>query len=335
LLYAALTALLSAGFLFGVLSLLSAQNEPLLRQYRLGALFLLFMAALAFEPLRQQLQEGIGRLLLRDRVRSIDLARELYAAERRADHVGRLAELGAFSSAVAHEIRNPLGVLTTYCRLLQRQSASAQSAETLAETLVAMLEQIGRAERFVEDLLRYGRPRPLELRVFDVRALIELSLSTARQGLPDDLKEVRAELVIDEEILIEADQGQLGQTLVALIDNALLAVLGVAEPRLRIAANLVGELLHIRVEDSGPGIPAELLPRLFQPFVSGRKREGGRTGTGLGLAIARGIIERHHGTIAAGRSALGGAEFHLTLPRTQALLAAAESAAAGDTGRSS
>ncbi|HZI11814.1 MAG TPA: ATP-binding protein, partial [Myxococcus sp.] len=77
-------------------------------------------------------------------------------------------------------------------------------------------------------------------------------------------------------------------------------------------------------EDSGPGIPSELLPRLFQPFVTGRKREGPRPGTGLGLAIARGIIERHGGSIGAGRSeALGGALFEVEMPLVQPVSLAA------------
>lgn len=77
------------------------------------------------------------------------------------------------------------------------------------------------------------------------------------------------------------------------------------------------------VEDNGPGIAPELLPRLFQPFVTGRKREGPRPGTGLGLAIARGIVERHGGRITAGRAESGGARFEVELPRAQTVMAAA------------
>ena len=331
LLHSALAALLSAGFLFGVMSLLSAQAEPLLQQYRLGALFLLFLAALAFEPLRQQAQEFFGRWLLKDRVHATDLARGLAVQERRADQAERLAELGVFVSAVAHEVRNPLGVLSAHCRMLERRGADP-------ETLAAMTQQIRRAERFVDDLLRYGRPRPLELRVLDVRSLLQLALSTARQGQggrktdeADGAGQAALDVVLDVEgeLLVEADQAQLTQVLVILIDNALLALHqapGPADPattppRLRLSARLLADRVQVAVEDSGPGIPKDVRGKLFQPFVTSRKRDEPRSGTGLGLAIARGIVERHHGKIRAGESDLGGALFSFDIPRTQALLA--------------
>ena len=108
-----------------------------------------------------------------------------------------------------------------------------------------------------------------------------------------------------------------------LFDNALLALAGAAAHRLRIESHLREDRVVVSIEDSGPGIAADLLPRLFQPFVTGRKRGEPRAGTGLGLAIARGIVERHRGAIRVGRSALGGARFELELPRVQPVLAAA------------
>jgi signal transduction histidine kinase len=111
--------------------------------------------------------------------------------------------------------------------------------------------------------------------------------------------------------------------LVILIDNALRALEDAAGPRLALSARAEGDRIVIGVDDSGPGVPPDILPRLFSPFVTSRKRTAGRAGTGLGLAIARGIVERHQGRIAAGRSALGGARFTITLPRAQALLGAA------------
>lgn len=337
LLYAAITALLSAGFLFGVMSLVSQSAEPLVRQYRLGAMFLLFMAALAFEPLRQQLQEALGRRLLPGRAGAAELAAELATQEARADQAQRLAELGAFASAVAHEVRNPLGVLSAHLRVLARRGVDA-------DTIESMEEQIRRAERFVEDLLRYGRPRPLELRMVDLPALIELTIGTARDGLREATQAVEIERDLEEgPKLIEVDQAQLAQVLVILLDNALLALAEAPVRRLRIAARTVGERLRLVIQDSGPGIPPDLLPRLFQPFVTGRKRGAVRSGTGLGLAIARGIVERHGGTLrvrpsggeatetAGAGTSLGGACFEIELPRYQSVLAAATAAAAAPT----
>lgn len=325
LLYAAIAAFLSAGFLFGVLSLMSPADEPLFAGYRLGALLLLFTALLAFEPVRHQLQEVLGRGVMKDHATSTGVAHALVREEARAEQATRLAELGTFTSAVAHEVRNPLGVLAAHVKLLERRAASDR------ETLAAMQEQIDRASRFVDDLLRYGRPRPLELRIIDVRATAELAISTARQGLglPSEHVVITCE-TSPEAPLVEADQAQLSQALVILLDNALLALEGAERAILRVHATLEGDRLRVSIEDSGPGIPPELLARLFSPFVTGRKREGPRPGTGLGLAIARGIVERHHGTLTAGRSeALGGARFDLELPRVVPVLVPGAPAPAG------
>jgi signal transduction histidine kinase len=319
LLYSAIAAFLSAGFLFGVVFLLAGTSEPFLKEYGLGAFFLLCMASLAFEPLRQQAQEFLGRRLVRHHAHPTDLARELATQEQRADQAERLAELGSFVSAVAHEVRNPLGVLSAHLRLLERSGADA-------ETLQAMREQIERAGRFVDDLMRYGRPRPLELRMVDVRATVDLALSTARDGLGAAAPE--AEWLREEPgppPLVEADQAQLLQVLVILFENSLLALRDATDRRCRVTSTIEGERLHVIVEDSGSGLAPELLPRLFQPFVTGRKREGQRAGTGLGLAIARRIVERHGGTIRAGASALGGARFDVTIPQYQKIYAAVPS----------
>ncbi len=307
LLYAALAAFLSAGFMFGVLSFVP---EPLAGSYKLGAFFLLSMAALAFEPLRQHLGELIGGKLTR-RPHSAALAKALTVQEEKAERAERLAEIGTLVSAVAHEVRNPLGVLQAQLALLEKTGADKEAID-------GMRAQIDRASRFVDDLLRFGRPRPLELRKVDLRATVELGFSTAKQGLgdaaPPSLELEHRKLDPGEaeaEIEVEADQAQLLQLLVIIFENALLA--GGA----RIAATTTGGggSATVVIEDAGPGISPEIAPRLFQPFVTGRKREGPRPGTGLGLATARRIVERHGGTIRAGKSeTLGGARFEIVLP---------------------
>jgi signal transduction histidine kinase len=304
--YAAIAAFISAGFLFGVLSLMGGS----LLEYRVSTFFLLGMALLAFDPLRQQLQELVGRRLLRDRAGAAELAAALAEEEQRADQASRLAELGAFTSAVAHEVRGPLGVLSAQLHGL-RESVDPQS-------LSEMQAQVRRAEAFVEDLLRYGRPRPLKLRQVDLAPLVELAFSTARQGQAE-LAEgaVLKHRGLDEGLSLEADQSQLLQVFVILFDNALQALEGRPDPTVHVRAEASEERVTLVVEDNGPGVDPQLLPRVFEPFVTGRK------GVGLGLAIARRIVERHKGTISAGRAEPEGARFELQLPRDQRVLAAA------------
>jgi signal transduction histidine kinase len=317
LLYAAMTAFISAGFLFGVLTLMSESAEPLVTEYRFGALFLLAMAALAFEPIRQHLQGAMGRVLARDQADATQLADELAEQERRADQAERLAELGTFTSAIAHEVRNPLGVLSAYVRML---SAEGVDRDTIDE----MREQIERASEFLDELLAYGRPRELELRMVEVGDVVELAFSSARQALAE-IGQAEFDVELSDKIsVIEADQAQLNQVFVILFENALLALDGTDGARIRVRGSLQAGTLELHIEDNGPGLPEELAGRLFEPFVTGRKREGKRTGTGLGLAIARRIVERHGGAIEAGRSQdLGGAMFTIALPRHQHVLAAA------------
>jgi signal transduction histidine kinase len=194
------------------------------------------------------------------------------------------------------------------------------------DTTAAMREQIDRAGRFVEDLLRYGRPRPLEVRRIDLAALVQLAHSTARQGLGPLAPEATLRFEGPNQLQIEADQAQLSQVFVVLFENAFLA-LGEA-PRRELLVRLAGAdgRAHVALEDSGPGVPEPLLSRLFQPFVSGRSRSSPRPGTGLGLATARTIVERHGGRISARRSSLGGACFEVELPLAQPVLAAATAA---------
>lgn len=316
LLYSAVAAFLSAGFLFGVVTLLQGSNEPFVGQYRIGALFLLFMAALAFEPIRQQLSELVGRRVVRNRAPATAVARGLVEQEARAEHAQRLAEIGALASAVAHEVRNPLGVLSAHLKILERKDVDP-------DTVASMREQIHRASVFVDDLLTYGRPRPLELRLFDLVATVKLAASTARQGSPLDTDHITFDLDdAPDELLVEADQAQIAQALVVLFDNAIVAV-GERDGPQRVVARCrtEGDEHVVVVEDSGPGVPGAVRGRLFEPFVTSRKREGPRPGTGLGLAIAKRIFERHHGRITLEDGEVGGACFTIRLPKIQPVLA--------------
>ncbi len=312
--YAALGSVLSAGFLFGAL-LLGAQAAAF-QPASFTTLLVLLGAALAVEPLRQSLAERLGRRLAPDAAPAAELARALAGAETRADQAGRLAELGQLSAAVAHELRNPLGVIGAHAKLLGRSGADP-------EALAAIHHELQRATRFTDELLRYGRPRPLELREVDAGATLALALSTARQGLGPLAPEVTA-TVQGDGVTLEADQGQLVQLCLILVENALLAL--PAGGRVQLCATRDGARVRLTFDDDGPGVPEAIEARLFQPFVTARPREGPRIGTGLGLAIARGIAERHGGTLTHERSPLGGARFVLTLAARQPVLAAAASA---------
>ena len=260
-----------------------------------------FLAALPLEPLRMLLVERAGRSIFARPTTVRELAREVEASEVRADQAERLAELGRVVSAVAHEIRNPLGVVAAQMKLLERRGADPESLD-------AVRAQVERAKRFLDDLLRYGKPRALDPRPFEVGSALRLAVSTARQAFGEGAPEVVVEA--EEGLRLEADASAFGDVAVNLVQNALIATSGAAarEP-VRVSASAEAGEVVVVVEDRGPGVPAELEATLFAPFVTGRGRDAKHPGTGLGLAIAARWVERHGGTLVHERAEEGGARF--------------------------
>ncbi len=303
LIYSSITTLVSAGFLMGIAFVVQEGAEPLIGQYGIGAVFLVAMVFIALDPIRQALQSKLGRSFAPDAADASTLADKLRKTEAEAAQAARLAEIGSLTSAVAHEVRNPLGVLTAHLKILERSDAPEA-------TIQAMRDQIERAGTFVDDLLAYGRPTPLNVRSVELAPLIKLAWSTATTALDRS-----GEFEVDgASPAIEADAGQLQQVFIILFENAL----HVAEnPVVHVDIESSSGFADILVADEGPGVPDELVDTLFAPFVTGRKR-----GTGLGLAIARGIVERHGGSIALQESDTGAA-FRIKLPIKQRELAAA------------
>jgi signal transduction histidine kinase len=260
-----------------------------------------FFAALPLDPLRLLLVEAIGRRLFRRPINVPELAEQVETSETRAEHAERLAEIGRLASAVAHEIRNPLGVIAAQTKLLERSGASPAA-------VAGVRAQVERAKRFLDDLLRYGKPRPLDVRAIDAIAAIGLAVSNVRQawgGAPPPI-----DVTSDQPALsIEADRSAFMDVVVALVQNAAIAVDGRAAGAVKVRAVREPEHLCVVVEDNGAGVPAALEAQLFQPFVTGRGRDERHPGTGLGLAIAARWVERHGGTLRHERPADGGARF--------------------------
>jgi signal transduction histidine kinase len=278
LIYSSVTTFVSAGFLLGIALVVQEGAAPLIGQYGVGAIFLVAMAFVALAPVRQAVQDRLGKTLAPNAADSAGLAARLGEKEIEAAQSARLAEIGTLTSAVAHEVRNPLGVLKAHLKVLERSDAPEA-------TLTAMRDQIDRAGGFVDDLLTYGRPTPLNVREIDVAAIARRAWSTATTALgrSDEL-----DLDVEGSTTIEADAGQLQQVFVVLFENAMLAS---EDTEIRVEFDR-GEWLAVTVSDDGPGVPEQLHERLFEPFVTGRKR-----GTGLGLAISYNIISDHGGDI--------------------------------------
>jgi signal transduction histidine kinase len=217
----------------------------------------------------------------------------------------RLAALGQISTAVAHEIRNPLAAIRMTVQLL-RESASDDRAREDCELL---MREASRLELFLDDLLAWGRPDPGVREPVDVAAVIAdvCDLEAARA----DHLGVRLEREIAPDLpAASGDKRRLTQVCANLVLNAIQAVGSGGSVTVRAAAGPAGLVIDVR--DSGAGVPDEVAAQLFTPFVTSKPN-----GTGLGLALSRRIAGEHGGALAYLREE-GATVFRLTLPAAAA-----------------
>ena len=230
-----------------------------------------------------------------------NLQRELRASLRQKS---RLAEVGAASNKINHDLRNMLST----ARLLSDRLARSDDERTraLAPTI---LNTIDRAARLASDALEYVRDRPTpRMEEFDLSDLVDevgVALQEAGEDRdPNLLRGWRDEIV--GECRITADRDLLYRVMVNLGRNAFDA--GATEVCIR--ARSRGNFMSIDIADNGPGVPPAVASQLFRPFTT-----GGRTsGTGLGLAIARDLVRAHGGDIALMETGDRGSTFRFTLP---------------------
>jgi two-component system NtrC family sensor kinase len=250
---------------------------------------------------------------LEDRV--AEKTRQLKSAHDHMLHVEKMASIGKMAAVVAHEVNNPLSGILTYAKLLRKWVGSGQVEHEKREEAMDCLDLIAAESRRCGDLIRnllsLSRTAPMNLQSTGLHAVIDRCLLLVRHQLELNGIELQQKRAPDL-LLVYCDPAQIEQVLLALIMNAIDAM-----PRggtLWIETQLTHDEIEIKVRDDGAGIAPDVLPQIFEPFMT--TKENGR-GVGLGLAISRGIVERHNGRIEV-QSELGrGATFTVTLP-TQA-----------------
>jgi len=220
--------------------------------------------------------------------------------QKQAARVERLAALGSVAAAVAHEVKNPLASMRIHLDLLKNRLPQGETASF--DILGAELDRLNQT---VSQLLSYARPRPPLFGPVNVREL--LAWTASMTATPCRLAGVSQSWAVEEGCPpLWGDGQQLKQVLLNLVLNAVDAQPGGGKVNLE--ARRDGRTVSIRVEDSGPGIPAELLERIFDPFFTTRPE-----GTGLGLSIVHRIVEGHGGRVNV-ESSPGGTVFTLQLP---------------------
>ena len=244
--------------------------------------------------------------------------RKLQQAQEEARRSERLAALGQMSAGLAHEIRNPLGVIKGSAEMLQQK---LEGSNPLTGELAGYISsETNRLSALVTRFLDFARPLHTELTPQDITSVLDRAAHDVALTLKDEGRPVQVERQYQTGLpLVALDESLSEQAFVNLIQNAYDAM-GSAGGTLRLTAARANGAdrsgVEVRIEDTGPGIPANLREQIFNPFVTTKK-----TGVGLGLSIVSRIIDGHHGTIrvenTGDASAPQGARFVVFFPTTE------------------
>src|SRR5881409_2721959 len=219
---------------------------------------------------------------------AVDVSREVLL-QRKPLQTDRLAQLGALVSGVAHELNNPLAAIAAFAELLAVDATSPQLRES-AEVIHA---EADRAGRIVRTLLDFARQRPHARQPIDLRDTVDRVVALERSAL----KKARVHLSTDIPDHLPdpvGDQQELQQVLLNGIVNAIQAIESSGKPgKILIWARRTEGYVSLFIDDTGPGVPPELLDRAFDPFFTTK----GEQGTGLGLAISLGLIRQMGGRL--------------------------------------
>jgi PAS domain S-box-containing protein len=254
---------------------------------------------------------GVGQDITE--LNQLQVERELERKETAAQIIqsSKLATLGEMSTSVAHELNQPLNVIRMAAGNSRRRiSKGTATCEYLNDKMERIESQTARAAAIIDHMRMFGREAKEELEPINARAVVTNALSLMGEQLRLAGIEIVTEFSEDC-LLILGHSIQMEQVILNLLTNALDAIAeseGEKKITLRVFKDDKG--VHITAEDTGSGIPEDLLPRIFEPFYT--TKEMGK-GTGLGLSVSYGIINDMNGTIVVDNID-GGARFTITLP---------------------
>lgn len=238
---------------------------------------------------------------------------ELERTQRALVQEEKLAGIGRLAAGVAHEVRNPLGVIRASASMARE---SFESNTDPHRALGFICEETDRLDRLIGSLLTFAKPQPIECIETDIAKIIDRATELARVEANEHRIAIEVEVSAGLPTLC-VDPDRLSQAIYGLTLNAIQAIASDDSKtdrrgRIRIRALFRNDRVRIEVLDSGPGIPEAMLDQIFEPFVTTKD-----TGTGLGLPMALRMIEAQGGTLDLAQSAAGdecGACFRIEFP---------------------
>jgi signal transduction histidine kinase len=209
----------------------------------------------------------------------------------------KLTAIGELAARIAHDIRNPLSVIKNVCEIMKMQYG--QKDPKIHEHIVRMENAIQRVSHQIDDVLDYVRNTPIQRKVVSLRDIIVRSVEDLQIQ-----KNVTVNLPDNDE-KINCDEQKIRTVISNIVLNSVQAMGGIGT----ITIKIKGYTKHVNIEisDSGPGIPEDVLPKIFEPLFTTKQ-----TGTGLGLSSCKSIVEQHNGTITVKNNPT---TFNVMLPR--------------------
>jgi PAS domain S-box-containing protein len=234
----------------------------------------------------------------------------------------RLISLGKLVASVAHEINNPIGSILNFSKLmlvtLQEGPPPPETLEQFEHWLTLTVREARRCGAIVSNLLSFARQQSVESRRLDLRELLQQILLLTGHRM--ELCEVIPAVTLPEEPLeVWGDATQIQQCLTNLVFNAVEAM--EQGGRLTVTAGSADGEVWVEIGDTGPGIPAAVLPHIFEPFYT--TKSAGH-GVGLGLSMVHGIVQEHQGRIEVEPGLGRGARFRMVLPQAEPLATSQE-----------
>ncbi len=257
----------------------------------------------AVAPLVTRKFQVIGRLVIMDDITErVELEGQLSQAD-------KLSSIGLLAAGVAHEVNTPLAVISSYTQMLAKQLQGDPQKSGLLEKIT---RQTFRASEIVNNLLNFSRTSGTEFADVDINKVITDTLALLEHQFKTAKIQVQSELTTGISA-IQGNPGRLQQVFLNLFLNAKDAMPGGG--KLQIATSN-GEMVSVRVSDTGSGIAAEHIQRIYDPFFTTKTapKEGQNRGTGLGLSVTYGIIQEHAGKIRVESNPGAGTTFSLDFP---------------------